>query len=208
MQTPSHCVEQLNVPLGQRRGKPDLACVALDRTWARAETDCAPGGTRAYPSPPMSGSPPLPPKPNQEAGERGQGGYQAPFHDVYRSSSTIPGGEYRPAPVQQTSLPPPPSAGGVRPFPLDPQERYPYSYHRPEGTMGRPVSYPPAHSQMPPQPQYPLPHVAGPSLGPSPYPIATNPQGETPSFTSPRSQRKTKGHVASACVPCKRAHLR
>ncbi|KAM3495391.1 hypothetical protein MY3957_001414 [Beauveria namnaoensis] len=25
---------------------------------------------------------------------------------------------------------------------------------------------------------------------------------------SPRSQRKTKGHVASACVPCKKAHLR
>lgn len=25
---------------------------------------------------------------------------------------------------------------------------------------------------------------------------------------SPKPQRKTKGHVASACVPCKRAHLR
>ena len=27
-------------------------------------------------------------------------------------------------------------------------------------------------------------------------------------LTSPKAQRRTKGHVASACMPCKRAHLR
>ncbi|KAG4424685.1 hypothetical protein IFR04_002218 [Cadophora malorum] len=31
---------------------------------------------------------------------------------------------------------------------------------------------------------------------------------EPADFQSPKQQRKTKGHVASACVPCKRAHLR
>lgn len=32
--------------------------------------------------------------------------------------------------------------------------------------------------------------------------------GSEQSSASPKSQRKTKGHVASACVPCKRAHIR
>ncbi|KAJ6790386.1 hypothetical protein PWT90_07767 [Aphanocladium album] len=35
----------------------------------------------------------------------------------------------------------------------------------------------------------------------------TAPESST-RVTSPRSHRKTKGHVASACVPCKKAHLR
>lgn len=34
------------------------------------------------------------------------------------------------------------------------------------------------------------------------------PMREGPDYTSPKNQRKTKGHVASACVPCKKAHLR
>ncbi|KAI0014418.1 hypothetical protein F4779DRAFT_10136 [Xylariaceae sp. FL0662B] len=209
MQTLTRRAEQSYVPLGQRRGKFDVAPFALDLTWARAETDCALSSTRAYPSPPMSGSPPLPPKPNQEAGDRGQGGYQPTTgHDAYRASSTITGGDYRPLP-SQPPLPPPPAAG-IRPFPLEGPERIPYPpYHRPEETMGRPLSYPPQPGAMIPQPHYPLPPVAAPGLGPSPYPISSNPQGsENPPYTSPKSQRKTKGHVASACVPCKRAHLR
>ncbi|KAI5917235.1 hypothetical protein F4810DRAFT_67188 [Camillea tinctor] len=172
-----------------------------------AETDCAPSSTRAYPSPPMSGSsPPLPPKPNQEAGDRGQGVFQTPSHDVYRAGSTVQGGDYRAAPPQPPLPHPPP---GVRPYPLDAPDRMPYPYRRPEETMGRPIAYPPQPGPMVPQSQYPLPPVAGPSLGATPYPIPGNPQGpESSPFTSPKSQRKTKGHVASACVPCKRAHLR
>ncbi|KAI1639788.1 hypothetical protein F4809DRAFT_648328 [Biscogniauxia mediterranea] len=152
----------------------------------------------------MSGSsPPLPPKPNQEAGDRGQGVFQAPSHDVYRTGSTVQGGEYRAVPPQP-SLPPPPA--GVRPYPLENPERMPYPYRRPEDTMARPIAYPPQPGPMVPQPQYPLPPVAGPSLGTAPYSMPSNPQGpENSPFTSPKSQRKTKGHVASASQrPCSR----
>ncbi|KAI5868478.1 hypothetical protein GGS23DRAFT_32963 [Durotheca rogersii] len=212
MQTLTRRVEQLYLPLGQRRGISDLATFALDLTWARAETDCALSSTRAYPSPPMSGSPPppLPQKPNPEVGDRGQGAFQPASHDVYRSSSAISGGEYRapaPAAPPQPSLPPP--TVGPRPFHPEGQERRPYLYHRPEETLGRPIAYPPQPGSMIPQPQYPLPPVVGPSLDPTPYSMSSNSQGvENPTYTSPKSQRKTKGHVASACVPCKRAHLR
>ncbi|KAI1334880.1 hypothetical protein F5Y15DRAFT_409445 [Xylariaceae sp. FL0016] len=157
----------------------------------------------------MSGSPPLPPKPNQEVGERGQVGFQAPIHDAYRTSSTIQGGEYRAAPPPQPTLPPPPPSAGVRSYPLETPERMPYLYRRTEDTMARPMPYPSQPSHMMPQPSYPLPPVPGPSMGQVSYPLSGNPQSlENPSFTSPKSQRKTKGHVASACVPCKRAHLR
>ncbi|KAI2637123.1 hypothetical protein GGS26DRAFT_588671 [Hypomontagnella submonticulosa] len=204
MQTLTCRTEQSNLPLGHRRGISNLANFALDLTWARAETDCALSSTRAYPSPPMSGSPPPPPKPYPEVGDRGQGGFQPASHDAYRPSSTVPGGEYRAAPPQPTLLPP-----TTRPFAPEGPERMPYSYHRPDEAMGRPMSYAPQPGPMVPQPQYPLPPVVGPSLGPSPYPVPSNPQSaENPPYTSPKSQRKTKGHVASACVPCKRAHLR
>lgn len=39
----------------------------------------------------------------------------------------------------------------------------------------------------------------GPPLSPKP---------DASQYTSPKLLRKTKGHVASSCVPCKRAHLR
>ncbi|KAI1302969.1 hypothetical protein F5Y03DRAFT_192905 [Xylaria venustula] len=208
MQTLSRGIEQLFIPIGQRRGRSDYVASPLDPTWARAEEkECALRGTRAYPSPPMSGSPPRPPKPNQEAAERGQGGFQAPSHDAYRAGSAISGVEYRTAPPQP--LPPPPPLTAARPFPLETPDRIPYQYRRPEDTIGRPVPYPPPPGQMISQSQYSLPPVGGPALGPAPYSMPINPPGsENPPFTSPKSQRKTKGHVASACVPCKRAHLR
>jgi hypothetical protein len=211
MQTLNRVVEQLFTPLGQRRGRTDQAACALDLTWARAEEkECALRGTRAYPSPPMSGSPPRPPKPNQEVAERGQGGFQGPTHDAYRAGPAISGVEYRAVP-HQPHLPPPPPLNVGRLFPLETPERSPYPYRRPDDTMGRPMSYPPPPGQMMPQPPYSLPPVAGPGpgTGAAPYSMPTDPPGsENPPFTSPKSQRKNKGHVASACVPCKRAHLR
>jgi len=207
MQALNRGIEQLFIPRDQQhRGRPDRADRALDPAWARAEKECALRGTRAYPSPPMSGSPPRPPKPNQEVAERGQGGFQATTHDAYRAAPAISGPEYR-IPPPQPSLPPPLPAG--RPFALESSERVPYPYRRSEDIMGRSVTYHVPPGQMIPQPQYPLPPVAGPGLGHAPYPISASPSGpENPPFTSPKSQRKTKGHVASACVPCKRAHLR
>lgn len=206
MQTPNRGIDQSFIPLSQRRGRSDQAAGALNLTWARVEEEeCALRSTRAYPSPPMSGSPPRPLKPNQEVAGRGQGGFQTPTHDVYRAGPTVSGGEYQAAPP----LPPPLPITARRPFAAETSERVPYPYRRPEDTLSRPIPYPPPAGQMMPQPQYSLPPVAGPGLGPAPYSIPTNPPiSENPPFTSPKSQRKTKGHVASACVPCKRAHLR
>jgi hypothetical protein len=58
-----------------------------------------------------------------------------------------------------------------------------------------------------------LPSITYPSLmpGTTASASASRPaleQREGPTQSSPKLQRKTKGHVASACVPCKRAHLR
>ncbi|KAI0132485.1 hypothetical protein BJ170DRAFT_249785 [Xylariales sp. AK1849] len=199
--------EQTNVPLGQRRGIYNLARFPGDLTWASAETEC-PHSTRGYPSPPMSGSPSLPHKPTQEAGDRGQGSFQATSHDAYRHSSTILGGNLRVAPPQ-TAPPPPPVGAGIRPYSLENAERIGYPYSHPREAMGRPLSYPSQPGQLLSQPQYPLPPVAGPISTTSPYSLPARPQtSEGAPYTSPKSQRKTKGHVASACVPCKRAHLR
>ncbi|KAK8106006.1 hypothetical protein PG999_009365 [Apiospora kogelbergensis] len=211
MQNLIHNSEKTEVPLGQRRGISNLARFALDLSWASAATEC-PLGSRAYPSPPMSGSPPLPPKPNLEAGERGQSNFQPTSHDVYRTGSSIPGIEYRAHSQQgiQTPQPqlPPPMATGIRTYPGE-AERATFPYRRPEEAMGRPISYHGQVGSMVSQSQYPLPPVAGHASGPSPYSLPTRPQPpENPPYTSPKSQRKTKGHVASACVPCKRAHLR
>ena len=206
MQTQNHILDQTYVPLGQRRGQSDLARFSLDLSWGRADTECS-AHARAYPSPPMSGSPPLPPKPTQEAGERIQGSLQATSHDIYRTSASVPGTEYR---IPPTHAPPAPQspASGLRPLP--PVETQPYGFRRSEDIMGRPLSFPQPPEQLPPpQPQYPLPPMAGASHVP-PYAVPGNPQQaleNMPYNTSPKS-RKPKGHVASACVPCKKAHLR
>ncbi|KAF3350353.1 hypothetical protein VdG2_01489 [Verticillium dahliae VDG2] len=63
-----------------------------------------------------------------------------------------------------------------------------------------PAPYMTMPGPLPPPPQPPSTQTyAGPT---SQAPEDTQP------FASPKSQRKTKGHVASACVPCKKAHLR
>ncbi|KAI0199241.1 hypothetical protein F4808DRAFT_217974 [Astrocystis sublimbata] len=211
MKNINHGVEQLFIPLSQRRGGSHQAG-SLDLTWARAEEKvCALRSTRAYPSPPMSGSPSRPPKPNQEVAERGRGGFQSPTHDAYRAGPAMSGVEFRTGPPQPPLPPPHPLPAG-RPYSLESPERVPYPFRRPDDTLARPMAYPPPPGQMMPQAapgQYSLPPVAGPGPGPSPYSMPTNPSSsENPPFTSPKSQRKTKGHVASACVPCKRAHLR
>jgi hypothetical protein len=204
MQAISQHREKSSIPLGQRRGVSDLARFALDLTWAskRAESETA-ARSRAYPSPPMSGSPPLPPKANQEAGDRSQAqaSYQTTSQqDVYRGASTAT----TPADIRGQQSAPPPS---VRSYPPEPPDRMTY-YPRPEDPMHRPVPYPPQGSAVLPQQSYmSLPGAGSSSL--TAFPVTSRPPAqENPPYTSPKSQRKTKGHVASACVPCKRAHLR
>ncbi|KAF5007458.1 hypothetical protein FDECE_6220 [Fusarium decemcellulare] len=192
-----------SIPLGQRRGISDLARIALDLTWApeRAEQDAF-ALSRAYPSPPMSGSPPLPPKPPQDVGDRGQVpvGYPNPNRqDAHRGSLTQQSPVDHRGPMNmQPTLP--------RLFQQDAPEASPYSYRRLEESASRPGPYVPAPPSMSQPTSYIPPTGPG---GPAPYPVSARPPvAEGQPMTSPKSQRKTKGHVASACVPCKRAHLR
>ncbi|XEU95633.1 hypothetical protein FSHL1_000917 [Fusarium sambucinum] len=204
MLTKGPFLETTPVPLGQRRGISDLAQIALDLTWA---SESAKHNTiaryRAYPSPPMSGSPPLPPRQPQDSGDRRQPpvGYPAPNQpDTYWSSlSQQQSTDNRGPPNMQTTLP--------RLFQQGPPDHSPFSYRRPDDPASRHVSY--IQSGAPPMSQqagYIPPTVPGVSS-----PFASSARSsiiDNQPMTSPKSQRKTKGHVASACVPCKRAHLR
>lgn len=212
MQSISGYRETSSISLGQRRGVSDLAQFTLDLTWAkqRAEPGTA-SRPRAYPSPPMSGSPPLPPNTTQEAGERASlySSYPAAasVHDAYRGgSAAIPPGIMH-------GQPPYPA----RSYPPEHSERLAYSFPRPD----EPVQASTTYSSIAGHPLHHRPphylSMPGPHSGPNPLPPhsqtfagqASQPTiDENSSLTSPKSQRKTKGHVASACVPCKKAHLR
>lgn len=196
--------DSASVPLGQRRGISDLAQIALDLAWVSesAEQDSF-ARYRAYPSPPMSGSPPLPSKQPQDAGDRGQApvGYSASSQtDTYwgNSNQQLPTDHRGPANMQ-TTLP--------RLFQPGPSDAPPFPYRRTEEAVPRPVSYiQPGGPSIPQSSGYIPPGIPG---APSSYTSSVRPSVvENQPMTSPKSQRKTKGHVASACVPCKRAHLR
>ena len=205
--------------LGERRGLTDLACFSIDlaRADTRAESAAA-ARSRDYPSPPMSGSPPLPPKPTQEAGERSQvqGPYQAPSQpqDAYRSAILHHGQPEEPRAQLPPSLPPPPLPPlppVSRPYhqPIEPPERM--GYYRPtDDAAQRRLSYPPpGPSHLPAQ--QPVYQASQPAMGGQPtFAPTSQPAAPTAAsaFEPPRPARKAKGHVASACVPCKKAHLR
>lgn len=189
MQSSTYRRDHSYISLGERRGKSDLARFSLDLSWTRAVSDGA--HSRAYPSPPMSGSPPLPPRRNPDSSDRGHGSYGSTGQDVFRGTQTS-----QPEHPERSRAPP------LRAY----QEALPQ------------VGYPPYRMEdIPPQVQYqPRPQMQ-PQQQQQVYAPVTTPQfstaerpsiGETPDFSSPKAQRKTKGHVASACVPCKRAHLR
>lgn len=203
MQTINHRRDIPHSTPGQQRGSSELVRFALDLPWPRVGCDSlAPASRGEYPSPPMSGSPPLPPRVTQEADERVQGVYQTVGHDVYRGSATT---------QADPRMLPGPSAPN-RPYHPDPLERMPYAYPRPEDQIQRSMSsYASQNSPFVSQhPYLPVPAPISASGSMSAYPVTSRPptQESQQSFASPKSQRKTKGHVASACVPCKKAHLR
>jgi hypothetical protein len=193
---------------GQRRGISDTARFGLNLTQTRAGSGGA-AGRGSYPSPPMSGSPPLPLKTSPEVPERSQGTYQATTQqDVYSSIPTTQNEERT-----QTG-----AASGQRAFYSDASERASYTFPRLDAPGTRPPPpYPQPLSQGAAQPS---PYLPGPGTGatanhpgslppPQVYPPgAHHPTPDSLHDTPPKSQRKTKGHVASACVPCKKAHLR
>lgn len=204
MQGQRQSQEPDHTTLGQRRGIFDLARFSLDLAGGRGEQQGA-ALTRAYPSPPMSGSPPLPPKPTQEAGGRSSEGSQALGQDFYARSTAVHPQDYRPQPPTYPPLGPPMMATQVHQQPLPAP---PYGYRGHEDHTARHSPFMTHASHGIPHPQYqPMPRPMtqpGPSYPPSAPPGSSDSRGSA----SPKSQRKTKGHVASACVPCKRAHLR
>lgn len=207
MQAFGHRGDDSWTSFGQRRGISGPARFGLDLTRTKAESEgvAGPGG---YPSPPMSGSPPLPPKTSHDVAERGQGTYQATTQDVlYRGIPATQGEQRTPSGLASAS----------RPFLSGTPERTPYAFPPIEESTARPPPYPRPLGQVAAQTGAYLP-VLGPGApashaGPLPalqtYP-ATSPHAMQVSLPNPpaKPQRKTKGHVASACVPCKKAHLR
>lgn len=139
------------------------------------------------PSPPMSGSPPPedPPEPPQVAGRR------------RKRSTTPPAGEAAVAGESQTVAEESSSGSGVNPR-REPSELAATVLTAP----GLPGSYPPAQSFG-----YSL---GGPAILSSTTTTTTTTLGPQlgSGDTSPRATRKTKAHVASACVNCKKKHLR
>ncbi|KAN0096161.1 hypothetical protein V8E51_014966 [Hyaloscypha variabilis] len=147
----------------------------------------------------MSGSPPLPPRRNPEASDRGHGSYGSGGQGVFQGTQPPPleqqqHSEHRGPPLRYTPDSGPPA---------------PYSSYRVDTMQPAQLHFQPPPSQLPPQQQ--TQHHSYQPHPPQPAPFSTPdrpPIREAPEFSSPKQQRKTKGHVASACVPCKRAHLR
>lgn len=203
--------------LGERRGLSDLACFSIDLTRTDTGPELVAARSRDYPSPPMSGSPPLPPKPTQEAGERSQAqeAYQAPSQpqDAYRSAILHHSQTEERRGHLPSSLPPPlpPLPPASRPYHpgVEPPERM--RYYRPSDDASQQrFSYPPPGPSHIPA-QQPVYQGAQPAIGGQPtFPPTSQPSAPAaaPAFEPPKSARKAKGHVASACVPCKKAHLR
>ncbi|KAF4625436.1 hypothetical protein G7Y89_g12731 [Cudoniella acicularis] len=188
--------DTLNISLGERRGKSDLARFSLDLSWARAVSDGA--RSRAYPSPPMSGSPPQPPpRRNPDTSDRGQGSYGSSGQEAFQRTQTPQSeqSETRGSMLrayQPETLPP----ASYPPYHELSQAPHPYQQHQQRSHL--------APQQMVPQQPHGFRQQA---TQPPPPPFATpdRPQvGDAPEFPSPKTQRKTKGHVASACVPSQR----
>ena len=189
-----------NISLGERRGKDDLARSSLDLSWARAATDSA--RLRAYPSPPMSGSPPIPPGRNLDSSDRSHGSYSLGGQDVYRGAqpphTQAPENMGQPVRAYPAEQAPPPAF--FAPFRMD-MPAGQLQYHQQQPFM---VPQQQHQQQQPFSPLSQHPHQTSAGF---PTPDRA-PIREGTDYTSPKNQRKTKGHVASACVPCKKAHLR
>lgn len=136
----------------------------------------------SLPSPPMSGSPPSehPVEPPQLAGHR-------------RKRSDTPQEAPFATPVSEPS-----SGPGTAEIHSIQQQTAPVS------TTARPL-VPPYSSSYPSTQRYDYGTAGPPPMGTSATAAESQPrQGEV----SPRITRKTKAHVASACMNCKKKHLR
>ncbi|PHH65289.1 hypothetical protein CDD81_2701 [Ophiocordyceps australis] len=236
---------QLRLGQQQRMGNSKLA---PDLGWADSKGEqgesVVSARIRAYPSPPMSGSPPLPPRAPREADEYPSAVCRDPEQDDGNTEQRRQRQfsshmrrqeqhqEHQQHQFQQQrhlqrhlnhqwhQLPPPPppqhaSSGALsRSYPTDASRGSFGLQPSDEAMPPTPLYSPQQPHRVPHQLSYPYPpqHLIMTTPGASAelaYSMANRTSAlENQSFTSPKSQRKTKGHVASACVPCKRAHLR
>lgn len=193
--------------LGADREVANLAFFNPEHFKARAAADRT-AHSQAYPSPPMSGSPPLPPNPHREAIYRESRPFQASRQDVYGGSSVALGHSHGPPPAFGHL---PPMQIGARPVSIHDRERRPSPYGQGEDPSSRHQPYSPQTYHAKPEGRY---TGSATSSSMSSTFLSSAPQqgsqavSDAASHSSPKTQRKTKGHVASACVPCKRAHLR
>ncbi|OAQ98997.1 hypothetical protein LLEC1_02644 [Akanthomyces lecanii] len=202
----SRPVESAPFPPGHRHGIPNNvlheAQISLYPPKRRSETIARSGG---YLSPPMSGSPPF--EPARAAQDFSSSG-GSPRHNMLRDTSQIRWrAEPHPAvaPNQSRGLLPlsntyPQETPRDTHFRRRSEHRLPpmLTHNTPESISG--LHGTPRQPYVSPAPSMTPQHTAAQTQGPVPEPSNR--------VTPPRSQRKPKGHVASACVPCKKAHLR
>lgn len=193
------------------RAKADLAKFSIDLGWARGVPSSSQAHNEAYPSPPMSGSPSHHARhiPKNDFDDRGYGGFGGPLpgrqpieglesgssgqevEDVQRHGMRQNAGSYSSnsqiAAAQYGLY----SAGGSG---QGDQNQYHYPAQPQRLNQQRPL--PPYSFNNNIQPLNSFVSERVPNTAPS------------EPLSQPKTQRKTKGHVASACVPCKRAHLR
>lgn len=199
-------VESAPFPPGNRHGASNTLFHEGKFSWdppkQRTEPIVRSGG---YPSPPMSGSPPFE---SARTAQAPSSSNSSPHHGILSDAS-----QPRWTLDQQIGTISNRPRGMIPMSNTYPQEtpRAPHIRRRSEHRLPPLLTYntPESISSLHGTPRQPYVSPA-PSITPqSAASQIRNPVSE-PSVrvTSPRSQRKTKGHVASACVPCKRAHLR
>jgi hypothetical protein len=183
--------------VGTVRGKPDLARFSLDLKWAKSYSAASP--VKSYPTPSMSGSPSQSKNYQPEFGSHRHGydttadqfTYGLPQQAVSQNNGRRPGAST----YSGATLGPPfqsYSSSTSASFDIGQYQQQPSQ----SSTLPMPSLAPYAFSQN----QQPLR---------SPFQIPDRPStGDAPESAASKNTRKIKGHVASACVPCKKAHLR
>lgn len=206
----SRPVERTPLPPGYRHGisTPVTSGLKLFCDSSRLQPD-TPVRPEAYPSPPMSGSPPLP----STAAHKGHASGNAAAFTAARLEGTHAKWPTEQLHVDHTSVRDRPH--GLLPlsrsYPQETPSRSTHIRRLSENVLPSVSRY----GTQDPRGVFPIPprHSPGDPHGHygTPTPIrdlSQDPNSTLPRVTSPKSQRKAKGHVASACLPCKRAHLR
>ncbi|KAG5981608.1 hypothetical protein E4U55_002762 [Claviceps digitariae] len=176
--------------------------------------------TRAYPSPPMSGTPSVSPNDYLDLyrQSRGSSTYSSDgVKDVYSQKRPF---DVRHLPPPQVSMPPASLASFAGSYQGRPTMERSYTYLAPDAHSNRssPFSvHDPQHEIRHGQNSSQFASAAAAAAAAAATSSRTRAElshscastsAGSQVVNSPKIQRKTKGHVASACVPCKRAHLR